>query len=255
MASPRGRQPHPLTTSSFQRLGCHCPVEEEVERSRRVPPAEEPARRWTPQSSAAGQPRTGRARTGAAKSRGEPRSGHPSPASALSARPTLSSRSYRWERFINKTLHKGESAAVPGAERCQAPRRHGPGAPAPSQSGKDALSSGGRPENSGHLPPERSPHSLAPARTHLDGAGQRSAEPRCPCPTVQSLPAARRRYRGPSACTPARSAPPSAAAASGTDTAAHAPRRAAATRRVLAPPPPCIAPCQGPAEGERPSGA
>lgn len=183
MASPRGRQPHPLTTSSLPRPGRQRPAGEEAERSRASPPLPRKNRRAGGGGGAAPSCRSAPHRPSPAATPAAP-TGRPPPAAPLLLPPRpplpemLTGRTFSF--FFNKnnkTVAKGKAAGRPGS---RGQRRRGPGSPAPSP-----LPRGERPGDSGHLPPGRPPHSLAPARTHGDGEGQRSAEPQRPCPAVQ----------------------------------------------------------------------
>lgn len=214
MASPRGRQPHPLTTSSLPRPGRQRPAGEEPEKGRASPPAlcrgtgaQVEAAEPLP---AAGRPRTARGR----QPRGDPRSVHRSPTPGsppllLPPRPQLPEILMGGCCFFfffnknNKTVERGEAAGCPGSRAGlrAAEARPGGAGPLPAAPGETGGVGGERPGDSGHLPPGRPPHSLAPARTHRDGETQRSPEPRRPCPAVRPLRGRSRRF------APARGAP------------------------------------------------
>lgn len=215
MASPRGRQPHSLTTSSLPRPGRQRPVGEEAEKGRASPLAEEPTRRWRRRSRVAERPRTGGTRAGAAEPPGHSRSAHrsPTPGSVPSPpAPPAAPGDSDGRIFLVKMIKawKGEKPrAAPGAEsgwgwRGERRRRRLP----PRPGGTRCPGVGGRRTAATYRPGAPLTHLL---RRGLIGTGRSSAEPRCPCPAVRALPPAGRWREGPGDCPgpSTRGAPPS----------------------------------------------
>ncbi|XP_064297784.1 serine/arginine repetitive matrix protein 1-like [Phalacrocorax carbo] len=186
MASPRGRQPHPLTTSSVPRPARQRPAGEEAERGRASPPC-----RGTSAQVDAAEPSRAERRGGlgpaAAESHRDPRGAHrpPTPGSLPSPLGDTDGR----ELLLRKTVKpwKGEKPrAAAEAERGQGQRRHGTarGRRLPPRPGGTRCPGEGGREAAATYRRGAPPHSLAQARTHRDGARQRGAELRRPMPGV-----------------------------------------------------------------------
>lgn len=152
---------------------------------------------------------------GAAPSPDRPRPAE-TPAASLPLPPRPETARASCSHKNNKCAGREKPRAIPAAQRSCGSGGTARGRQLPLGSGWTRCpGEAGRPWDSGHLPPGRLLHSLAPARTHGAGARRRSTEPRRPCPAAgegEGPVPARSGPARPRRC-PAHSAPPARGAA------------------------------------------